>query len=260
VGHWVVPIGSSLAFDGVERTLYEWRSDPDLDRFAWRLQLVSYGVFGQAKTVRARGELPYMPEKGQSGEDFLKDGLVRKAFLQYFNKEPSPVELRSPTFSAVASSYIGGGIGTEIRCLGVETEANSTMWDEIRDCRKPLPPGFLGNELGKYRESKGEGFYVNDLDRGPRFREIALSQKGSDTKLLVPRDVRVTLAMVGPNYKLEDVGAVRREIVRMSFGSSRRLDNAKTIDELLSGKVTRNFVGGKDSLDMLSKFYVGFAV
>ena len=252
-GLWIVPVGGGRAFEEIEEVLFDYRYDPDLRRMAKALGFASYGVFGKKLTALTLGEHPSsLPGLRQHASDFLSNPTMRDEWTRYYNRIPRLDTRRATSNNAVWSSFVNCKINREIRELSIMTNANSVLWDCIRD-GGDIPEELKGSEMGQYKPEGGEGFFINDVLRGSFYRDIALSQKPDTTKLIVPTDLRVRLKMVdNKRYHLRDVGRLVRNVeLEYTPGSSKRLDNPVNIGELLEGKKTRTFNADKDSLDKL---------
>jgi hypothetical protein len=184
----------------------------------------------------------------------VKDLTMQGDWLKFFAKIPRLEEIKSGSFSSLASSFVTCNLGSELREFAIMTKANSTMIDGLKDIRGDFPLEYISeDEPGKYKVSGGESFYVTDLERGLVFYKDSLTQKGS-LKLKTERSVRVSLTMVGTInpvtkkvYVLYDVGSLQLIYIDVSLGSSRRVGNPINVDHLVAGCVTSPFVLGKNN-------------
>lgn len=249
-GIWVVPVGSGRAFEDIEDTLFDYGQDPELTRMTKELGFSSYGVLQAKLIIERRGELPTLPVRPG---DVLKDPKLYQEWSKYFTRVPRYDYARAPSCDLVLATKVTSAITSEIREFALMSNANGTLWDCVKGCEGDFP-GVAGNEMGQYKDEVDEGFYINDGERGPKFRDAALSQKPGDTKLTIQEDYRVLLTMVdNKRYFVKDVGRLIRGVVECSFGSPKRFDNPRDIDELLGGKRTRPPNANKDDLSKLER-------
>ena len=181
--------------------------------------------------------------------------------LKFFSKIPRFEEVRTGSFSTVASSLITSRIGSELRELAIMSKANSTVWDCVKDIRGDFPQEFVDEvKPGKYKYSKGDPFYVTDLERGLVFYQNSLAQ-GKGVRLKHLRKVRVSLLMVGKKksssksyYTLDDVGLLADVLSDIALGSSRRVNNPPGVEYIIpEAWRTEPFRQGKNTFEDLKR-------